>query len=113
MVRTGFLRALCARGSIAKVGPFLDCGINLDDVDGPEPNTYIRAAASQGKIDIVLALMEAGASVNAESSYPEYGKWDPPEHRALSPVDGFLQRWQSLRKQRLVLRQILSMNIGS
>ena len=83
------------------VRPFLDCGINLNEPESPIPNTYIRAAASQGNLDIVVALMEAGALVNAKSSYPEYGDWDPPAYRASSPADDLLERWHSLRDQRL------------
>ncbi|KAK3178191.1 hypothetical protein OEA41_000324 [Lepraria neglecta] len=100
-IRTGFLRALCSRRTIAMVGPFLDCGINLNELESPIPNTYIRAAASQGNLDIVVALIGAGALVNAKSSYPEYGDWDPPAYRASSPVDDLLERWHSLRDQTL------------
>lgn len=98
--RTGFLRALCSKGTVPMIEPFLNGSIDLNELEGPLPTTYIRAAASQGNTDMVLALMNAGASVNVEASYPEYGEWDPPEYRALSPVDDFLERWRSLREQR-------------
>ena len=40
-IRTGFLRALFSRGTIAMVRPFLDYGINLNELESPIPNTYI------------------------------------------------------------------------
>ena len=92
---------LCSRGTISIVRPFLDCGINLNELESPIPNTCIRAVASQGNLDIVVALMEAGALVNAKSSYPEYGDWHPLAYRASSPVDDLLETWHSLRDQRL------------
>ena len=99
-VRTGFLRSLCSKGTVAMIEPFLNGAIDLNEHEGQLPSTYIRAAASQGNTDIVIALMKAGASINVEGSYPEYGEWSPPEYRALSPVDDFLDRWRSLREQR-------------
>lgn len=99
-VRTAFLRSLCSKGTVAMIEPFLNGDIDLDEHEGLFPSTYIRAAASQGNTDVVLALMKAGASINLQGSYPEYGEWDPPEYRALSPVDDFFERWRSLREQR-------------
>ena len=99
-VRTGFLRTICSRGTVSMVKPFLNGQLDVNEVEGSLPTTYIRAAASQGNVDVIIALMEAGASVNTEASYPEYGHWDPPEYRALSPVDDLLERWRSLREHR-------------
>lgn len=101
LVRTGFLRALCAKGTIEMIRLFLGCGVDLNEVESPEPKTYIRAAALQGNIEVVLALLDAGASVDIDTSYPEYGEWEPPAYRARSPVDDFLARWHSLREQGL------------
>lgn len=82
------------------IQPFLDGGLDLDEFEGELPLTYMRAAASQGNTDVVLALLNARASVNTKALCPEYGKWDPPEYRALSPVDDLLGRWRSLRENR-------------
>ena len=81
-VRSGFLRTLCSKGTIPILRPFLSGDIDLNELEGPLPTTYIRAAASQGNTEIVLALMNAGVSVNVETSYLEYGEREPPEYRA-------------------------------
>ncbi|KAL8917761.1 MAG: hypothetical protein Q9172_005698 [Xanthocarpia lactea] len=99
-LRTSFLRSLCARGTVSMIQPFLDGGcLDLDEFEGELPVTYMRAAASQGNTEIVLALLNAGASVNTEASCSEYG-WQPPQYRALSAVDDLLSRWRLLRENR-------------
>ena len=88
LVRTGFLRALCAQMTIAMIKPFLGCGVDANDVEGPEPKTCTRAAASQ-------------ETLKCWASYPEYGEWELPAYRARSPADDFLARWHFLREKRL------------
>ena len=45
-VRASFMRSLCARGDVQMIEPFLDCGINLDEILDKNPETYIRICRS-------------------------------------------------------------------
>ncbi|KAL8851089.1 MAG: hypothetical protein Q9221_003985 [Calogaya cf. arnoldii] len=86
--------------TLSMIQPFLDGGgLDLDEFEGELPVTYMRAAASQGNTEVVLALLNAGASVNIEASCSEYD-WQPPHYRALSPVEDLLARWHLLRENR-------------
>ncbi len=91
-VRQSFLRLLCAKGTLAMIKPFLDCGLNLDECDPSNDRTYIRAAAKSGSVDIVAALAEAGASLHTCSPWMSESEILP----ASSAVDDLLERWQSI-----------------
>lgn len=99
-IRTNFLGALCTGGTLSMIAPFLDCGIDLDELEPQSFSTYMRTAARHGQMEIILALMEAGASVNVQPSYPQakLREWDSTA--ILGPVEDLLERWFSLREGR-------------
>lgn len=100
-IRTNFLGALCSGGTRSMIAPFLDCGIDLDELEPQSFSTYMRTAARHGQLETVLALMEAGASVDVQPSDPQakLREWDP-NIRDLGPVEDLLERWFSLREGR-------------
>ena len=100
-IRTNFLGALCTEGNVSMIAPFLDCGIDLDELEPKSFSTYIRIAARHGQLETILALMEAGASVDVQPSDPqaELREWDSII-RDLGPVEDLLERWFSLREGR-------------
>lgn len=100
-VRTNFLGALCTGGTLSMIAPFLNCGVNLDELEPQSFSTYIRTAARHGQLETMLALMEAGASVNVQpsDSQAKLREWDPIV-RDLGPVEDLLERWFSLREGR-------------
>lgn len=100
-VRTNFLGALCTGGTLPMIAPFLSCGIDLDELEPQSFSTYIRTAARHGQLETILALMEAGASVDVQPSDPQakLREWDPII-RDLGPVEDLLERWFSLREGR-------------
>ena len=91
-VRQSFLRLLCAKGTLAMIRPFLDCGFNLDECCPSGDRTYIRAAAKSGSVDVVAALAEAGASLHTYSPWMSESETLP----ASSAVDDLLERWHSI-----------------
>ena len=91
-VRQSFLRLLCAKGTLAMIKPFLDCGFNLDECSPSSDSTYIRAAAKSGNVDIVAALAEAGASLD---TYPTWMNRSETI-TATCAVDDLLERWYSI-----------------
>lgn len=99
-IRTNFLGALCTGGTLSMIAPFLDCGIDLDELEPQSFSTYMRTAARHGQMEIILALMEAGASVNVQPSYPQakLREWDSTA--IVGPVEDLLERWFSLREGR-------------
>ena len=92
-VRQSFLRLLCAKGTLAMIKPFLNCGFNLDERGPDGDNTYIRAAAKSGSVDIVAALAEAGASLHTSTHEMSHNDILPP----CSAVDDLLERWHSIQ----------------
>lgn len=100
-VRTNFLGALCTGGTLSMIEPFLDCGIDLDELEPQSFSTYMRIAARHGQLETMLALMDAGASVDVQPSDPQakLREWDPTI-RDLGPVEDLLERWFSLREGR-------------
>lgn len=100
-IRTSFLGALCTGGTLSMIAPFLDCGMDLDELEPSSFSTYMRTAARHGQLQTMLALMEAGASVDVQPSNPkaQLREWDP-NIRDLGPVEDLLERWFSLRKGR-------------
>lgn len=100
-IRTNFLGALCTEGTLSMIAPFLDCGIDLDELEPKSFSTYIRIAARHGQLETILALMEAGASVDVQPSDPraKLREWDSII-RDLGPVEDLLERWFSLREGR-------------
>ena len=100
-IRTNFLGALCRGGTLSMIAPFLDCGIDLDELEPQSFSTYMRTAARHGQLETILALMEAGASVDVQPSEPQANlrEWDPII-RDLGPVEDLLERWFSLREGR-------------
>lgn len=99
-IRTSFLGALCTGGTLSMIAPFLDCGINLDELEPQSFSTYMRTAARHGQLGTMIALMEAGASVNVQLLDPlaKLKEWDPTA--VLGPVEDLLERWFSLREGR-------------
>ncbi|MCJ1477115.1 hypothetical protein MMC13_005786 [Lambiella insularis] len=91
-VRTSFLSALCTKGTVSMIMPFLHCGIDLDELSTTSSSTYVRSAAKQGNTEVVLALLEAGASMNVGTA--------SIENEGIGPVDEFLERWFSLLQGR-------------
>lgn len=63
-VRTSFMKSLCAKGTVVMIEPFLRSGIDLNETDTDSTMTYIHFAAKNGNIDVVLALLSAGALIN-------------------------------------------------
>lgn len=100
-IRTNFLGALCTGGTLSMLKPFLDCGIDLDELEPQCFSTYMRTAARHGQLEIILALMEAGASVDVQPSDPQakLREWDPTI-RDLGPVEDLFERWFALREGR-------------
>lgn len=100
-VRTNFLGALCTGGTRSMIAPFLNCGIDLDELEPQSFSTYMRTAARHGQLETILALMEAGASVDVQPSDPQakLREWDL-NIRDLGPVEDLLERWFSLREGR-------------
>lgn len=92
-VRQSFLRLLCAKGTLAMIKPFLDCGLNLDECGPSGDRTYIRVAAKSGSVDVVAALAEAGASLDTYSPWMSESETIP----ASSAVDDLIERWYSIR----------------
>lgn len=97
-IRTNFLGALCTGGTLSMIAPFLDCGIDLDELEPQSFSTYMRTAARHGQMEIILALMEAGASVNVSYPQAKLTEWDSTA--ILGPVEDLLERWFSLREGR-------------
>lgn len=100
-IRTNFLGALCTGGTPSMIAPFLNCGINLDELEPQSFSTYMRTTARHGQLETMLALMQAGASVDVQPSDPlaKLREWDPII-RDLGPVEVLLERWFSLREGR-------------
>jgi hypothetical protein len=92
--RTAFLRSLCENGTLAMLQPFLDNGIDLDEVEVPTSKSYLRAAARQGNLEIVDALVQAGASVSGRPNY-----WQP-YIIVNGVVDELVDRWHTLERRR-------------
>lgn len=88
--RTALLRTLFAKGSLKMVEPFLSCGLNLDEVESPSAQTYLRAAARAGNVDVIEALMNAGASVDCPTNTTH------PYLKVSGAVDELVVRWCGL-----------------
>ena len=95
-VRQSFLRLLCAKGTLAMIKPFLDCGFNLDECSPSGDQTYIRAAAKSGNVHVVAALAQAGASLHTYPPWMSESETIP----ATSAVDDLLERWYSIEMGR-------------
>ena len=95
-VRQSFLRLLCAKGTLAMIKPFLDCGFDLDECSPSSDKTYIRAAARSGNVDIVAALVDAGASLH---TYPPW-MGESETITATNAIDDLLERWYSIEMGR-------------
>ncbi|KAF2114229.1 ankyrin repeat-containing domain protein [Lophiotrema nucula] len=92
--RTHFMQALCAKGTLEMVQPFLGGGLNLDEIETPSSRNYLRAAARNGNMEVVNALMEAGASVDGLSNFTR------PYMVVNGVVDEIIERWHSVRRGR-------------
>jgi hypothetical protein len=87
--RTVFMRALCAKGTLQMVQPFLSAGLDLDE-QSERKQTYLRAATINGNLEVAEALMQAGATVDGRSNF-----WDP-NNTLNGTVDDLMERWHSL-----------------
>lgn len=90
--RTTFLQSLCANGTQDMIQPYIDAGVDLDEVLPGKNSTYACLAAKHGNFDILLALIKAGASQSVEK-ISRIGDSD-------GPVGELLERWFSLRSRR-------------
>lgn len=85
--RVPFMRTLCSFGTVDMVRPFIECGLDLEETDGDDSKTYIRSAARMGNLDVVVALMEAGASLVQPSWF-----WRR-NNLCTSVLEELLERW--------------------
>ena len=93
-VRVSFMRSLCARGDVQMIEPFLDCGINLDEILDNNLETYIRTAAQYGNLNIIEALLSAGASASSYTRDVPYDRgYVSREIYRLGAVEELFERW--------------------
>ncbi|KAH6982646.1 hypothetical protein EDB80DRAFT_864021 [Ilyonectria destructans] len=101
--RVLFMRAICSYGTVEMVKPMLDCGIDLDETLSEQDKTHIRHAAFKGNLHVVVALAEAGASLEQE-------EWFLRDHNMCSSVlEDLLERWTFITQHKPIAgRQTLS-----
>ncbi|KAL5389245.1 hypothetical protein DPSP01_002558 [Paraphaeosphaeria sporulosa] len=92
--RTRFLQSLCAKGTLEMVKPFLAIGLDLNEIEAVQHQTYLRAAGRAGNMEVVDALMKAGASVDGVSDF------NHPYSIVNGVVDEIFDRWNCLRHGR-------------
>ncbi|RYP09084.1 hypothetical protein DL765_008564 [Monosporascus sp. GIB2] len=87
-VRAPFMRAICSYGTVEMALPFIDSGIDLDEAEHPEAKSYIRSAARNGNLDVVMALLKAGARIDQPTWH-----WRT-SNLCTSVLDEFIERWR-------------------
>ena len=76
------------------IKPFLDCGINLDGILYKNPETHIRIAAQYGNLDIIEALLSAGASASFYTRDVPYDRgYMSREFYRLGAIGELFERW--------------------
>ena len=98
--RVVFLESICASGTVPMLAPFLHSNkIDLNEVAELSGSIgYMRTAARFGNLEIVDALLSAGASVTNQRHFQSYSKENQNSLHFThgSPVDDLLDRWQGL-----------------
>lgn len=93
-VRAPFMRTICSYGTLKMVQPFIDSGIDLDESDHVDSKSYIRSAARNGNLDIVMSLLDAGAN-------PDQPSWHWKHNNlCTSALDELLERWGFISEER-------------
>ncbi|KAF2445444.1 hypothetical protein P171DRAFT_484126 [Karstenula rhodostoma CBS 690.94] len=70
---------------------FLTGGLDLNEIETVQHQTYLRAAGRAGNMEVVDALMKAGASVDGVSDF------NHPYNIVNGVVDEIFGRWNCLR----------------
>lgn len=89
--RTAFLGAMSAKGTLTMIKPFLGAGLDLNETPRGHLRTYTRAAAQHGNLEVLMALVKAGA----RSGSPPSSEVDDDDS-FYGPIDALLERWYSL-----------------
>ncbi|TKA78351.1 hypothetical protein B0A49_01233 [Cryomyces minteri] len=92
--RTSFLTSLSANGTLPMIAPFLQAGINLDESLSASHPSYACTAAKHGNIEVLMALLNAGASLSGQAQYPHGSTF---QSYPVGAVDDLIERWFSLR----------------
>ena len=80
------------------IEPFLDCGINLDEILDKNPETHFRIAAQYGNLDIIEVLLSAGASASFYTRDVSYDRgYMSREIYRLGAVEELFERWWQIR----------------
>ncbi|CAG9970429.1 unnamed protein product [Clonostachys byssicola] len=96
--RVPFMQTLCSCGTLAMAKPFIDSSLDLDEIVGDSWGmTYLRSAAKAGNLEVVKALIEAGAKMDQKALY-----W-LSDHLCTSVLDEFLWRWRYISLGKPVL----------
>ncbi|KAL0939132.1 ankyrin unc44 [Colletotrichum truncatum] len=85
--RATFMRTLCSYGTVEMVQQFIGRGIDLEETEPLDGRTYIRHAARKGNLEVVVALADAGASLEQE-------EWFQRKYNLCASVlEELLERW--------------------
>ncbi|KAH7077059.1 hypothetical protein FB567DRAFT_607963 [Paraphoma chrysanthemicola] len=85
--RVSFMKALCSYGTPEMVQPFIESSIDLNEVSGPSDKLYTRYAARMGNLGVLIALVNAGASLEQEEWL-----WRS-NNLCASALEELLERW--------------------
>ncbi|KAF4844474.1 hypothetical protein CGCSCA4_v007267 [Colletotrichum siamense] len=76
------------------IEPFLKCGIDVNETEMSDGKTYIRHAARKGNLEVVMALAQAGASL-------EQVEWvSKSTSLCASVLEDLLERWAFITQRK-------------
>jgi ankyrin repeat protein len=84
--RVSFMKALCSYGTPKMLQPFIQSSINLDETD-KNGIIYTRLAARMGNLKVLMALSQAGGSLEQKDWF-----WNP-DNLCCSALEELLSRW--------------------
>lgn len=92
--RVTFLRTMCSFGTVDMIEPFLKCGIDVNETEMSDGKTYIRHAARKGNLEVVMALAQAGSSL-------EQVEWvSKSTNLCASVLEDLLERWAFITQRK-------------
>jgi len=91
--RVSFMKALCSYGTPDMLQPFIQSSINLDETD-KNGIIYTRLAARMGNLKVLVALSQAGGSLEQKDWF-----WNP-DNLCCSALEELLFRWTCMQTGR-------------